>query len=89
MEERLARAAMRLKEKPQLAGYEVRQVEGELHLSKGSECFARLIPTGKTNEWRIEHFHNQERWESVDFVGSLEECLDFLSDNPHFLFWEG
>lgn len=88
MKESLDRVARFLKAKPELAGYEVRQDQGELHLSKGSDCFVRLIPAEKEGEWRIEHFHNQERWECLDFVGSLEECLDLLSDNPHYLFWE-
>ena len=89
MEESLARAIIFLKTKPELAGYEVRLVEGELHLSKGSDCFVRLIPIQKGGEWSMKHFHNRERWECIDFVGSLEECLDFLSDNSHYLFWEG
>ena len=88
MKENLDRAIQFLETKPELAGYEVRQVEGELHLSKGSDCFVRLIPAEKEGEWHIEHFHNREHWECIDFVGSLEECLDFLSDNPHYLFWE-
>ena len=79
MKEGLDRVVRFLKTKPELAEYEVRQDKGELHLSKGSDCFVRLIPVEKKGQRHIEHFHNQERW----------ECLDLLSDNPHYLFWEG
>ena len=89
MEESLARAIIFLKTKPELSGYEVRHVEGELHLSKGSDCFVRLTPVQKGGAWSMKHFHNRERWECIDFVGSLEECLGFLSDNFHYLYWEG
>ncbi len=89
MEESLARAIIFLKTKPELAEYGVRHEEGELHLSNGSDCFVRLIPVQKGGAWSMKHFHNRERWEYIDFVGSLEECLDFLSDNSHYLFWEG
>jgi hypothetical protein len=74
---------------PNLASFDI-HVEGEeLHLSKKGEVFARLIATGKPDEWRMEYFFNRERWEIIDFVGTLEECLAFLVDNPHYLFWEG
>ncbi len=89
MKESLDRVARFLKTQPELAGYEVRQDKGELHLSRGSDCFVRLIPEEKKGQWHIEHFHNQERWECLDFVGSLEECLDLLTENTHYLFWEG
>lgn len=89
MEKSLERAIAFLRSKPELAGYEIRHMEGELHLAKGSDCFVRLIPDEKKQEWRMKHFHCRERWELIDFTGSLEECLDFLSDNPHFLYWEG
>ena len=89
MKENLARALKFLKTKPELAEYEIRHVEGELHLSKGSDCFVRLTPDQKGGAWSMVHFHNREHWESIDFAGSLEECLDFLSDNTHYLFWEG
>ncbi|OHB32517.1 MAG: hypothetical protein A2X84_04435 [Desulfuromonadaceae bacterium GWC2_58_13] len=89
MSESLDRIIQFLQEKPELTGYSVREEGKELHLSKGSESFVRLIPTGKKEVWRMEHFHNQKRWEHVDCTCSLDECLDFLSANPHYLFWEG
>jgi len=78
-----------LQGKPELAGYAVHKEGKELHLSKGSDCFVRLIPTEHAGIWRMEHFHNQERWEHVDCTCSLEECLEFLSANPQYIFWEG
>ena len=89
MEESLERASAFLRTKPELAGYSVREVEGELHLAKGSDCFVRLIPTRRGGRWNMRHFHSIGHWEYIDFTGTLEECLDFLSENPHYLFWEG
>jgi len=89
MNESLDRVIQFLQAKPELAGYTVREEGKELHLSKGSDCFVRLIPTDQPGVWRMEHFHNQERWEHFGGTCTLEECLDFLSANPHYLFWEG
>jgi hypothetical protein len=89
MDMNLERGIKFLQAKPELAGYVFHQEGQELHLSKGSDCFVRLVPTDKPETWRMEHFHNKEHWEHVDCTCSLEECLDFLSDNPQFLFWEG
>lgn len=66
----------------------IREVEGELHLFRGDDHFARLIPTEKEGIWRMEYFHNLERWECYDFRGSLKECLAFLTEKHHYLFWE-
>ena len=73
---------------PRLAGFVVRRQEGELHLEKGGESFARLIPTGEKELWRIEIFRDTEEWEIVDFTGTIEECLRFLAEHPLYLFWE-
>lgn len=89
MSESLNRVVRFLREKPELAGYTVRAEGKELHLSKGSDCFVRLIPTEQPGIWRMEHFQNQERWEHVDCTCPLDECLEFLSANPQYIFWEG
>jgi len=67
---------------------EIREVDGEIHLSRRDETFARLIPTEKKGVWRMEYFRNREEWELSDIQGSLEECLTFLTDQHHYLFWE-
>lgn len=74
---------------PQLSAFEITIAGPELHLSKGGECFARLIPTDRPEQWRMEYFAHREGWEHIHFAGTLEECLDFLAENPHYLFWEG
>ncbi|WP_432823735.1 hypothetical protein [Trichloromonas sp.] len=89
MNENLDRVVRFLRAKPELADYTVREEGKELHLSKGSDCFVRLIPTDKPEIWRMEHFHNRKRWERVDCTCTLQECLDYLSSNPQFLYWEG
>lgn len=89
MNEYLDYVVQLLQNRPELTGYSIREEGSELHLSKGSDCFVRLIPTERPGIWRMEHFHNQERWEHVDCTCSLEECIDFLSDNPQYLFWNG
>jgi hypothetical protein len=89
MNESLNRVIQFLQAKPELTGYNVLEVGKELQLSKGSDCFVRLIPTTQAGVWHMEHFHNQKRWEHVDCTCTLEGCLDFLSANPQYLFWEG
>ena len=89
MDDMLSKARQLLANDPKLAGLTVREDQGELHLRRGDESFARLIPTEKKGVWRLESFRNLERWECLDFRGSLEECLAFLAENPHYLFWEG
>ncbi len=74
---------------PKLAGLKVREEAGELHLLRGDDCFARLIPGQQEALWRIEVFRNLERWECLDFRGTLKECFAFLVENQHYLFWEG
>lgn len=73
---------------PRLSGLDVREVEGELHLLQGDDRFARLLP-GRDDLWRMEYFRNRESWECLDFRGTLKECLEFLLENEHYLFWEG
>ncbi len=87
MKENLARAREKIRNRPELKDFEVHRDGKELHLRKAGESFARLIPAGETGEWEIEVFQNRESWEILDFSGSLEECLDFLIENPHYLFW--
>lgn len=89
MKHDLLKAREMLRARPELAGYQIRLVNGELHLAKGSDCFVRLLPAVRSGIWSMQHYHNRKHWQCVDFSGSLEECLDFLSENPHYLFWEG
>lgn len=89
MNESLAKIRHRIEVDPKLVDLEVRAEGNELHLARGDRSFARLLPTEKEGVWRMEYFQNLERWESVDFRGTLEECLDFLADKSHYLFWEG
>ncbi len=87
---RILKEAIRIaKSDPHLATFEVSAQGNELHLSKGGESFARLLPAKKENHWRMEYFHQADRWEHIDFSGTLEECLAFLAENTHYLFWEG
>ncbi len=89
MENQLAMARQLLARDPKLVGLVVREEGGELHLLRSDECFARLIPGEREGVWRIEVFRNMERWECLDFLGSLEDCLVFLAESPHYRFWEG
>ncbi len=50
--------------------------------------FARLIPVAASGQWRIEYFHNEKRWERIDFTGPLAACLELLAESPHYLFWD-
>ena len=87
---RILKEAVRIAQSdPHLATFEISARGNELHLSKGGESFARLLPTQKENHWRMEYFHQEDRWEHIDFRGTLEECLAFLAENTHYLFWEG
>lgn len=74
---------------PHLSQFDIYIEGNELHLCKEGDCFARLISTDQPKLWRMAYFHNLERWEYINFTGNLEECLAFLADNPHYLFWEG
>jgi hypothetical protein len=89
MDEMLNQARHLLATDPKLAHLQVREEAGELHLFRGDDSFARHIPDDRTGVWRMEVFRNLERWECLDFQGTLEECLAFLSENPHYLYWEG
>jgi hypothetical protein len=74
---------------PQLAEFDITAQGKELHLSKNGDSFARLLPAAKEKQWRMEYFHQRERWKHIEFSGTLEECLAFLAENTHYLFWEG
>ncbi|APG28054.1 hypothetical protein A7E78_09525 [Syntrophotalea acetylenivorans] len=87
---RILKDAVRIAQSdPHLATFEISVQGNELHLSKGGESFARLLPAQKEHHWRMEYFHQADRWEHIDFSGTLEECLAFLAENTHYLFWEG
>lgn len=70
-----------------LSAFSVRRQGAELHLEKGGETFARLRPATEPDGWQIEVFRETEDWEILDYQGTLEECLEFLTDHPHYLFW--
>ena len=89
MDERLRLVREKLQANGHLAELAVREEAGELHLMRGDDCFARLIPTDREEIWRMEYFRNIERWECLDFQGTLEECLDFLFESEHYRFWNG
>ena len=78
----------KIAEHRRLDGCRATRQDAEVHLARGDDLFARLIPTPSAERWRMEYFHNQERWEIIEFQGTLEECLDFLSDHPHYLFFQ-
>ena len=71
-----------------LSDFSVTADDNELHLIKGDESFARLIPVETNAQWRIEYFHNEKRWERIDFTGSLAACLELLAESPHYLYWD-
>lgn len=89
MKNMLAKARRIALADPHLSQFDIHIEGNELHLCKEGECFARLIADDPPGVWRMAYFHNLERWEYLDITGTLEECLAFLSDNPHYLFWEG
>jgi hypothetical protein len=88
MDRLIAKAKHIAQADPHLARFDIRSEGNELHLFREGEIFTRLIPEGNAGQWRMEYFFNRERWEIIDFSGTLEECLAFLADNPHYLFWE-
>jgi hypothetical protein len=88
MDRLIAKAKAIAQADPHLAQFDVRSEGNELHLMRKGESFARLVPASKAGQWRMEYFLNRERWEIIDFSGTLEECLAFLAENPHYLFWE-
>ncbi|WP_305041983.1 hypothetical protein [Geoalkalibacter sp.] len=73
---------------PRLAGCRISREGEEIHLARGDELFVRLIPAAAQGLWRMESFRNQERWEIIEFQGTLDECLEFLGAHPHYLFFE-
>lgn len=88
MTDRLQAVQELLVARPALGEFVIHRHGEELHLVKAGESFVRLLPIAG-GDWRIEYFHNLERWEVIDFTGSLEACLDFLANSPHYLFWAG
>ncbi len=89
MEGDFKRARLLAASNPILAEFDVRQEDGELHLSRKGDCFARLFPAYRPGFWHLKCLVNHERWQPFEFVGTIEECLDLLGDQPHYLFWEG
>ncbi len=71
-----------------LKDFAVRRQEGEFHLEKAGESFARLLPV-EAGGWRLEVFRAAEGWEIVNVAGTLEECLTYLAEHPRLQFWEG
>ncbi len=88
MKEQLEVARRLIKNDKVFVEFTVTQQGNELHLTKGDESFVRLLPTGTGYLWRIEYFHNEKRWEHIDFSGSLEACLDLLAQSPQYLYWD-
>ncbi|MDO3377412.1 hypothetical protein [Geoalkalibacter halelectricus] len=78
----------RIAQDQRLAGCSATREGQELHLARGDDLFARLIPAAGEGLWRMEYFHNQERWEIIEFQGPLDACLDFLGEHPHYLFFQ-
>lgn len=87
MTEHLENARRLIAADPNLAGFQVSLDGDELHLAKGDDSFARLIPVDTSGHWRIEAFHNEKRWERIDFTGPLKECLELISASPHYFYW--
>jgi hypothetical protein len=71
-----------------LEGFAVRRQGKELHLEKGAESFARLLPIA-AGGWKLEIFRATEGWEIINVTGTLEMCLTYLAEHPRFQFWEG
>lgn len=89
MQQNLRTAIHYAKADRNLSEFDISIQGNELHLSRKGESFARLLPAEKSHLWRMEYFHQEERWEHIDFTGTLEECLAFLAENTHYLFWQG
>lgn len=89
MNELLKQAMEVLRSDPKLAEVVVREENGELHLLRGDDRFARIKPSEHKGLWWMEYFQNRERLEVTEFQGTLRECLDFLAENAHYQFWEG
>ena len=66
MDDMLNQARHLLATDPKLADLQVREESGELHLLRGDDCFARLIPGEREGVWRMEVFRNRH---SCDPVG--------------------
>lgn len=88
MKKSLEEARRLIKADKILAEFTISLVGGELHLVKGDESFARLIPVDNDGQWQIEYFHNQKRWQLIEFTGSLAACLELLAESPHYLYWD-
>jgi hypothetical protein len=88
MKKSLDDARRRIAADEAFAGFTVKLQDDELHLSRGDDSFVRLIPAEAVGQWRIEYFHNQKRWERIDFTGALEACLDLLGRSPQALYWK-
>ena len=88
MENHLQAASARIETDQAFAGFTVTSQGRELHLVKGDESFVRLIPAEPADQWRFAFFHNEKRWQHIDFTGSLEACLEPLARSPRYLYWE-
>jgi len=84
----LERAITLVASNSQLAAFTVSHKEGELHLNNAQGMFVRLIPANQPGHWQMEYFVHRKRWQCREFVGPLTECLELLSNDPHYLFWD-
>lgn len=89
MAERLKTVKRFLEQRLAPQAFDVKLEGKEIHLTREGDCFVRLIPAATSEQWRMEYFRNLERWEIIDFQGSLEECLGYLLESEHYRFWEG
>ena len=89
MKKRLKAAKEKIQAREPFGELVVHEEGNELHLMRGDDRFARFIPTDRDDIWRLELFRNLERWECLEFQGTLDECLDFLAENEHYRFWNG
>lgn len=85
----LDRARSLVASNPSLAAFEVHHEAGELHLNNARGLFVRLLPANRAGHWHMEYFIQGKRWQCREFVGPLNECLELLGNDPHYLFWEG
>jgi hypothetical protein len=88
MENALKRAEAAVAANPKLTALTVQAMAGELHLMRGDEFFARLRQHQAPEDWTLDYCRNGEVWDCSCFVGKLEECLDFLAEDDHYLISE-
>ena len=85
----LDRARSLVASDPSLAAFEVHHEAGELHLNNARGLFVRLLPANRPRHWQMAYFIQGTGWQCREFIGPLNECLELLRNDPHYLFWEG